>query len=95
VSLYLKRCLVCKAWKEFDSGRWRYMLNKSFVYRSRHEKAVKGELPIVKQRHPSIKFDSNDKYLNWNLKNQFTCWFLLLLSSEDLTDFFRLQFNSC
>jgi hypothetical protein len=72
VSLYLKGYLVCKAWKVFYIGRWSYMMNKSVVYRSRLEKAAKSELPIVKQRQPSVRFDSNDKYLNWNLKSQFT-----------------------
>lgn len=48
------------------------MMNKSVVCRSRLEKAAKCELPIVKRRQPSVRFDSNDKYLNWNLKSQFT-----------------------
>jgi len=47
-------------------------MNKCVYYRSRLEKAVNGELPIVKQRQPSLRFDSYDKYLNWNLKRQFT-----------------------
>lgn len=72
MSLYLQRYLVCKAWKVFDIGRWSCMMNKSVVYRSKLEKAVKGDLPIVKRRQPSVRFDSNDKYLNWNLKSQFT-----------------------
>ena len=42
-----------------------HMMNKSVVYGPRLEKAVKGELPLIKQRQPSIRFDSNDKYFKW------------------------------
>ena len=72
VSLHLKQCLVCKAWKVFYISRWSYVMNKCIYYRSRLEKAVNGELPIVKERQPSVRFDSNYKYLNLNLKSQFT-----------------------
>jgi hypothetical protein len=64
MSLQLLRYLVCKAWKVFYIGRCSYMVNKSVVYRCRLGKAVKDELPIVKRRQPSVRFDSNDKFFN-------------------------------